>query len=114
MANLDANQRRGIAAFFREHAKLHRELASAKALLDLCEQKKLYPQNWKQTLEEMKKTPAYGTIAQGYCTGHKISASLSFQRTLSPRMAIHANLRRQIQPSDLIADDLIRLTYVPA
>lgn len=64
MTHLDTNQRRGIAALLRGHARLHRELAAAKALLSLCEQQKLYPQGWKQSLEKMKETPAYGKIAQ--------------------------------------------------
>ncbi|HXM99845.1 MAG TPA: hypothetical protein VN982_15355 [Candidatus Dormibacteraeota bacterium] len=61
---LDAEGSRKIAGMLREHAKLIRELASAKSLLRFCQENKVYPKNYEQELEEAQKHPAYAKIAQ--------------------------------------------------
>jgi hypothetical protein len=64
MENLTTNQRRAFAGFLRGHTFLIRELSAHRNLLKFCEQKKIYPQNWEQSLTEMRKLPAYAKVAE--------------------------------------------------
>ena len=43
MPNLDASRNRALSGLIREHARLIRGLTAAKALLGLCEEKKVFP-----------------------------------------------------------------------
>lgn len=64
MGKLDAKQARAIAEFMRAYGNLYREMVSARALLKFCQEKQVYPLDYKQELESLKTKVEYSDIGK--------------------------------------------------